>query len=434
MATSHLGRLATPVSASGATSSDLGTARQLRAIALRRVIGTGSLVRRSRRLARQLWQRATHARLAGEVTRAHGQRVAAIAGVPVGTQWRHQVWSALRYGFHPETYYRFKMYRASSPREFPLYVPVPMQVSLRGALYERFGLNAAVLSDKRHFYRRCVDAGVPVPPTVCDASDGEVHWWPGYDALPPCDLFSKEADAMCGAGAARWVWQGDGTYRAEDGSQLSAAEVVARLQELSRTAPLVLQLRLTNHPALLPYAHRALSTMRVATYRRDTGGVGLLHAFLRMPTRDVPADNYTMGGVACEVDPDTGRLGPGSFKSLEQIEVYVTTHPLTGAPIDGFEVPDWSDAVALCVRAHELFAEHFSIGWDVALTADGPVLVEGNYNWDVVLAQQPHGKPLLSNADFARSYLHWLTVPVADGPALNGAGAPPSAHASTPVP
>jgi hypothetical protein len=221
---------------------------------------------------------------------------------------------------------------------------------------------------------------------------------------------------MCGAGAARWVWQGDGTYRAEDGTVLSAPSLIARLEEISRSHPIVLQQRLTNHAAVLPLAHRALCTARIVTYRRANGAIAFLCAFLRMPTSDVAADNYAMGGLASQIDEATGRLGPGSLKAIEHSETYHDTHPVSGARIDGLLLPDWQEALALCFRAHRLFGDHFSVGWDVALTSDGPVLIEGNYNWDVVLAQQPHGKPLLSHRDFAHSYLHWLTAPAPGRP------------------
>ena len=32
------------------------------------------------------------------------------------------------------------------------------------------------------------------------------------------------------------------------------------------------------------------------------------------------------------------------------------------------------------MRAHRHFADHALIGWDIGLSADGPVLIEGNWN------------------------------------------------------
>ena len=56
------------------------------------------------------------------------------------------------------------------------------------------------------------------------------------------------------------------------------------------------------------------------------------------------------------------------------------THPLTGIPFMGFQVPLWDEALDMVRKAARKaygYNCHW-IGWDVAITPDGPVLVEGN--------------------------------------------------------
>jgi hypothetical protein len=48
----------------------------------------------------------------------------------------------------------------------------------------------------------------------------------------------------------------------------------------------------------------------------------------------------------------------------------------------------------LALRAHRVFYDFPSVGWDVAVTPEGPVLIEGNYNWNVVLTQQAGGRAI----------------------------------------
>lgn len=55
----------------------------------------------------------------------------------------------------------------------------------------------------------------------------------------------------------------------------------------------------------------------------------------------------------------------------------------------GFRLPYWNEALELCLQAHSMFSDFPSVCWDVAFTPEGPVLVEGNHDWDVVLAQEP---------------------------------------------
>ena len=51
---------------------------------------------------------------------------------------------------------------------------------------------------------------------------------------------------------------------------------------------------------------------------------------------------------------------------------------MTGTPIKGFQFPDWDKATDLVKRASMVIPQVAYIGWDVAFSDKGPVLVEGN--------------------------------------------------------
>jgi hypothetical protein len=72
----------------------------------------------------------------------------------------------------------------------------------------------------------------------------------------------------------------------------------------------------------------------------------------------------------------------------------VGRHPDTGVCIEGTSLPWWSDAKALVLRAHAQLRAMACVGWDVGLTAGGPVLVEANWAPGARLAQAPSGVPL----------------------------------------
>ena len=63
------------------------------------------------------------------------------------------------------------------------------------------------------------------------------------------------------------------------------------------------------------------------------------------------------------------------------------THPTTGIRLVGVQVPRWSDVLSLVHRAQACFAGSPTIGWDVGLTQEGPLLVEGNSQYDFDLLQ-----------------------------------------------
>ena len=74
-------------------------------------------------------------------------------------------------------------------------------------------------------------------------------------------------------------------------------------------------------------------------------------------------------------------------------------HPDTDAQITGRVLPLWAETQALAARAHAAFADRLLIGWDIAITRDGPVLIEGNSGPDLDIIQRVYGEPL-GNARF----------------------------------
>lgn len=53
-------------------------------------------------------------------------------------------------------------------------------------------------------------------------------------------------------------------------------------------------------------------------------------------------------------------------------------HPVTGVNFKGFQVSHWEETLEMMKRAVPLVGRLSNIGWDVAITKDGPVMIEGN--------------------------------------------------------
>jgi hypothetical protein len=49
--------------------------------------------------------------------------------------------------------------------------------------------------------------------------------------------------------------------------------------------------------------------------------------------------------------------------------------------LPGFEIPCWNEILETTLKATRAFHELGTIGWDVALTEDGPCLIEGNSHY-----------------------------------------------------
>ena len=115
-----------------------------------------------------------------------------------------------------------------------------------------------------------------------------------------------------------------------------------------------------------------------------------------MPNADPVADNLNRGGIAATVDLASGELGQAqSFIVSEVMRGFAyDRHPGTGGQIAGIRLPRWDDVIELGLRAHTHFGGFHSIGWDIAITDEGPVLIEGNHDWGVRFSQYQGPTPL----------------------------------------
>ena len=58
--------------------------------------------------------------------------------------------------------------------------------------------------------------------------------------------------------------------------------------------------------------------------------------------------------------------------------VEYTAHPVTGVQFKGFQVPYWQECLELMRKALPLASKISNIGWDMAITPEGPLLIEAN--------------------------------------------------------
>ena len=154
--------------------------------------------------------------------------------------------------------------------------------------------------------------------------------------------------------------------------------------DLAPDADVIIQRRLRNHPALLPILppDPPLSTLRIlTTLDAPTLEPRLTLSFLRVGVTRKIVDNLSAGGIMLEVDPDTGTLDVGIENAMApRARVAVVSRaPGAKAPFAGTRVPGFEEAAALCHKAHrQLAPDVLCVGWDVALTEAGPMLVEAN--------------------------------------------------------
>jgi hypothetical protein len=160
----------------------------------------------------------------------------------------------------------------------------------------------------------------------------------------------------------------------------------------AKPRPYMIQKELKNHDLMERFTNGALCTVRIVTARAVGGKPQVIIAVLRMPVGNSSVDNFSAGGLASPIDLETGRLGRAVYKDPRKPDA--DAHPDSGERIAGETLPFWDAMLALCLKAHCCFPNVATVGWDVAVTTDGPKLIEANPSWGVDVVQMAHGKPL----------------------------------------
>jgi len=260
-------------------------------------------------------------------------------------------------------------------------------------------------------------AGLSLPVTLAVVDTASARNYPGTPRLatpealralvldhPPASLFLKTLDGMVGRGAMVIEAADDTTMTCTGYPPMPYADVMARL--FGGTAYLV-QKRLENHPALAPFCTGA-PTVRLPAFFRGRDLMAPMAALKLPRAGNVACAFWRRDNLACNIDPDTGEItrvaghdGP--------VTVALPDHP-DRPGLMGLTLPFWDDIRTMHEEAVRIFGAIPYQSTDIAVTPDGPVLVELNYAGSFDILQNATGRGLLQpeiRAFFAERGVHF---------------------------
>lgn len=340
-----------------------------------------------------------------------GKQVKREAGVSITSQILTQLKLAFRFAVPSPWYYMFEFHRLDNRRRAAEYLYVfELKHNIYHRLRRRWTSQATLntLSDKALFSQECERHGLAVIPTLATADHGRVNIFHGAGVLPARDLFFKPRRGAGGRGASRWYYFDSGEYRASSGVTCHEAVLREKLCENSCRRAYIVRPLVTNHEALKPINCGSLSTVRVMTCLDETGAIVITHTILRMARSPYASvDNFHQGGIAAPIDLKTGRVGQATDNGCNPDSQWHRVHPETGAAIEGLQLPFWPQVLELARQAHAVFSDLILAGWDIAILANGPCLVEGNKGPDLDVIQRLHRAPA-GNGQIGRTLAFYL--------------------------
>lgn len=128
------------------------------------------------------------------------------------------------------------------------------------------------------------------------------------------------------------------------------------------------------HEGLSRLCPASVNTIRVMTYYNH-GDPKILWMGMRVGSGKSAVDNFSSGGMVVAIDTQKGCL---KGDAIDKVSATYPVHPTTGVAFDGFPIPCFDQIEPLVLEAAKLEDKILVVGWDVAISENGPVLIEGN--------------------------------------------------------
>jgi hypothetical protein len=149
----------------------------------------------------------------------------------------------------------------------------------------------------------------------------------------------------------------------------------------------VVQKQYSSHETLRKINSSALNSTRIVTIFNGREPEYLC-GFQGFATNNAPTDSWSHGSVYVGINADKGCLKEAGFTSLsDKRPGLLFSHPDSGIRFGNYVIPFIKESVKLCINAHRLLYFNFIIGWDVAITDEGPMIVEANEKPGLNIAQ-----------------------------------------------
>jgi hypothetical protein len=153
--------------------------------------------------------------------------------------------------------------------------------------------------------------------------------------------------------------------------------IIGELQSYLVSGSFIVQDEVVQHREMAKLNPGSLNTIRIDTFKAPGGRPDVLSAFMRTAMDGICVDNITQGGLYVGVNLDDGTLKQHAMRDIKYGTTTYTVHPTTGVRFAGFQIPLFEDVKRAAIEAADWIPKAL-VGWDIAVSETGPVVIEGN--------------------------------------------------------
>lgn len=147
------------------------------------------------------------------------------------------------------------------------------------------------------------------------------------------------------------------------------------LDSIGKKTDYIIQSGIMQDPEMSKIFPGSVNTCRIITENKSGGTPRVVCAILRIGQGRKEVDNISSGGICTNIDINTGKFGDFAMSySGRKIE----EHPDTHFKFQNSGVIKWDEIQNFTIKSAEKLPFFTYLGWDIALTAEGPIAVEMN--------------------------------------------------------
>ena len=172
--------------------------------------------------------------------------------------------------------------------------------------------------------------------------------------------------------------QGQSCFRAEyrEGSFYLNGERCSDEDLENKLCNLIVEPLIIQHADLRQFSPNCVNPLRICTINAN-GDIKYVSSYICIDYANAYWSNGASCGIMVGINED-GRCITDGFCEVPGMEGRYKVIPGTNIRFQDIVIPGVKEAIELAKAAHRTTPQIFAIGWDVAVTDDGPVIIEGN--------------------------------------------------------
>lgn len=172
-------------------------------------------------------------------------------------------------------------------------------------------------------------------------------------------------------------------YNEDDAIMTRFDDKTIKLSEVLGKEPLIFESVVRQTKQFAAFNESSVNTVRFMTTLYPDGSAKVIATFIKIGRAGKCVDNAGDGGnVDVCVDTETGEVKYAiqydGWRHIKDIE----KHPDSGNQLNGVVIENWDNIKAEVIKFQQAFPYCKAAGWDIAITDQGPVVIEVNDFWD----------------------------------------------------